>query len=96
MQLMPVVSVAADGATARARWRELVMAGRLGEYANGSSAGSTGTRPSSRRTRAGGRSIPIRPGANGCRRRCSPTGRRRSSTRSGRARTCRRFISRIP
>ncbi|MGD8810854.1 MAG: nuclear transport factor 2 family protein, partial [Gammaproteobacteria bacterium] len=33
MQLMPVVSVAADGATARARWRELVMAGRLGEYA---------------------------------------------------------------
>ncbi|MGD2167913.1 MAG: nuclear transport factor 2 family protein, partial [Gammaproteobacteria bacterium] len=33
MQLMPVVSVAADGRSAQARWRELIMAGRLGAYA---------------------------------------------------------------
>ncbi|HMB73061.1 MAG TPA: nuclear transport factor 2 family protein, partial [Gammaproteobacteria bacterium] len=33
MQLMPVVSVAADGHSAKARWREVIMAGRLGGYA---------------------------------------------------------------
>lgn len=33
MQLMPVVTVAADGTTAKARWEGIVMAGRLGESA---------------------------------------------------------------
>ena len=33
MQLMPVVTVAPDGTTARGRWRDIIMAGQLGEYA---------------------------------------------------------------
>ncbi|HEX7079867.1 MAG TPA: nuclear transport factor 2 family protein [Gammaproteobacteria bacterium] len=33
MQLMPVVTIAADGTTAKARWRGLIMAGRLGDGA---------------------------------------------------------------
>jgi hypothetical protein len=33
MQLMPVVSVAPDGMSARGRWRDIIMAGELGEYA---------------------------------------------------------------
>lgn len=33
MQLMPVVTVAPDGLTAQGRWRDIVMAGQLGEYA---------------------------------------------------------------
>ncbi|HUF73885.1 MAG TPA: nuclear transport factor 2 family protein [Gammaproteobacteria bacterium] len=33
MQLMPVVTVAPDGMSAQGRWRDIVMAGRLGEYA---------------------------------------------------------------
>jgi hypothetical protein len=33
LQLMPVVTVAADGMTAKGRWRALIMAGQLGENA---------------------------------------------------------------
>jgi hypothetical protein len=33
MQLMPVVTVAPDGLTAKGRWRDIIMAGQLGEYA---------------------------------------------------------------
>jgi len=33
MQLMPVVTVAPDGTTARGRWRDIIMAGHFGEYA---------------------------------------------------------------
>jgi hypothetical protein len=33
MQLMPVVTVAPDGLSAKGRWRDLIMAGQLGEYA---------------------------------------------------------------
>jgi hypothetical protein len=33
MQLMPVITVAPDGLTAKGRWRAIVMAGRLGENA---------------------------------------------------------------
>jgi hypothetical protein len=33
LQLMPVVTVAPDGMTAKARWRALIMAGKLGESA---------------------------------------------------------------
>ncbi len=33
LQLMPVVTVAPDGETARGRWRDIILAGRLGEYA---------------------------------------------------------------
>ena len=33
MQLMPVVTVAPDGLTARGRWRDIVMQGQLGEFA---------------------------------------------------------------
>lgn len=33
MQLMPVVTVAPDGRSAKARWREVIMAGRLNDYA---------------------------------------------------------------
>jgi hypothetical protein len=33
MQLMPVVTVDPSGGTAKARWREIIMAGRLGESA---------------------------------------------------------------
>jgi hypothetical protein len=33
LQLMPVVTVAPDGITAKGRWRALIMAGRLGESA---------------------------------------------------------------
>jgi SnoaL-like domain len=32
LQLMPVVTVAPDGMTAQGRWRDLIMAGKLGEY----------------------------------------------------------------
>ena len=33
MQLMPVVTVAPDGLSAKGRWRDIIMAGQLGEYA---------------------------------------------------------------
>jgi SnoaL-like domain len=33
MQLMPVVTVAPDGKTAKGRWRDIIMAGELGKYA---------------------------------------------------------------
>ncbi|MDX1561588.1 MAG: nuclear transport factor 2 family protein [Gammaproteobacteria bacterium] len=33
MQLMPVVTVAPDGMTAQARWRDIIMAGQLGDHA---------------------------------------------------------------
>jgi hypothetical protein len=33
LQLMPVVTVAPDGAAAKARWRDIILAGQLGEYA---------------------------------------------------------------
>jgi hypothetical protein len=33
MQLMPVVTVAPDGRTAKGRWRDIIMAGQFGEHA---------------------------------------------------------------
>lgn len=33
LQLMPVVTVAPDGMTAKGRWRDIILAGRYGEYA---------------------------------------------------------------
>lgn len=33
MQLMPVVTIAADGLSAKGRWRDIVMAGQYGEHA---------------------------------------------------------------
>ena len=33
LQLMPVVTVAPDGQSAQGRWRDIIMAGQLGEYA---------------------------------------------------------------
>ena len=32
LQLMPVVTVAPDGMSAKGRWRDIIMAGKLGEY----------------------------------------------------------------
>src|SRR3954470_2941949 len=45
---------------------------------------------------AAGRTSRTRRWANGCRRRCRPIGRRRSSTKRGRIRTCRRSAFETP
>jgi hypothetical protein len=111
IQLMPFITVAPDGKTAKGRWRGLLLLGKLGKYAwwgegpyendyvkeNGvwKIRRCIGIKAWSSITWAAGRRTRMPIKASGSRTNCRPTGRRRWPTRPGRQPSCHRSISPI-